>query len=600
MRRKLLALVVVALVALAVGITRVESASAAASAETSAVNWALAQVGHTEYGGVPWVDLCLPFVQDAYADGTGPHIDIQSIAHPTGGWNGSTDPEKVWSGTFSAGTTGGSSTVPPYGALVFFDAKPGYNPEDFSHVEIMGSNREMIGTPGKTGEAVFEETLALHATSGDYNTYVGWWLPDGAKPASPTPVVHPYVTWTKGPSLPVSFVLANLSCAGSFCLAIGTTGNRTLELVGDRWKPVAPPPASVGRVDSLSCPTATFCMAVANLYSPAGHDKLGNELVRLSAYILQWRAGDWQKPFHAYSYTGISTYTSLHTVVCTSPSFCMVVSTPSGSISWNGSHWSTYRGVTSGTDGNGTLACASPSFCVAGFDGAANLWRNGAWALVWPSALPPASINLPGFAGFLSGLACPTATFCMATETGGSIATWNGHTWLSSTLVPVPGTILVSQAELGQIACSSPSFCLGTEGYNPMGIWDGSSWRELPYEPDDFACIARTSTCYAVSGSSVVQYQFLKHGAHPAGFYTARQAWLDAASVDAAQQGEYWDQAAADLRPAAQSRPAYAAIVKALTNLASLPDTGATQAQQHEFAADLTIIRRFFDTPYVD
>lgn len=69
MRRKLLVLAVIALTVAAVGATRVESASAATPAETSAVNWALAQVGHTEYAGVAWVDQCFPFVQDAYADG---------------------------------------------------------------------------------------------------------------------------------------------------------------------------------------------------------------------------------------------------------------------------------------------------------------------------------------------------------------------------------------------------------------------------------------------------------------------------------------------------------------------------------------------------
>jgi len=193
----------------------------------------------------------------------------------------------------------------------------------------------------------------------------------------------------------------------------------------------------------------------------------------------------------------------------------------------------------------------------------------------------------------------------MAADIGASIATWNGHAWLASTPVPVPGTNFAGQDELEQIARASPSFCLGTEQYT-MGIWDGSSWRELAYEPDDSAqvgvtvvCIARASTCYAVRGRSVVQYQFLEHGAHPAEFYTARQAWLDAVSVDAAQQGEYWDQAAADLRPTAQSRPAYAAIVKTLNNLASLPDSSATPAQQHEFGTDMAIISRFFDTPYL-
>jgi hypothetical protein len=179
-----LALLVIALAVAAVVATGVESASAATPAETSAVNWAIGQEEQAEYQGVPWVDRCLPFVEDAYADGVDPNIPIRTIANPTGGWNKNTDPQDVWSGTFSAGTTGGGSTTPPYGALVFFDAKPGYNPEDFSHVEIMGPKGEMIGTPGTPGQAVFEETLAQHEAARDYNTYVGWWLPDGATNSS--------------------------------------------------------------------------------------------------------------------------------------------------------------------------------------------------------------------------------------------------------------------------------------------------------------------------------------------------------------------------------------------------------------------------------
>ena len=57
---------------------------------------AVSQIGQTEYEGTPWADLCLPFVVDVYANGDGPHIPIQSIAHPVGGWNGNTDPQDVW------------------------------------------------------------------------------------------------------------------------------------------------------------------------------------------------------------------------------------------------------------------------------------------------------------------------------------------------------------------------------------------------------------------------------------------------------------------------------------------------------------------------
>ena len=63
---------------------------------------------------------------------------------------------------------------------MFFDAKNGYNPQDYSHVTIMGANGEMISSPDVVNEsAVHYETLAQHPSSGAYDTYVGWWLPDG-------------------------------------------------------------------------------------------------------------------------------------------------------------------------------------------------------------------------------------------------------------------------------------------------------------------------------------------------------------------------------------------------------------------------------------
>jgi hypothetical protein len=63
---------------------------------------------------------------------------------------------------------------------MFFNAKPGYNPEEYSHVTIMESGGEMISTADAFNEAtVHYETLEQEAHSGAWATYVGWWLPDG-------------------------------------------------------------------------------------------------------------------------------------------------------------------------------------------------------------------------------------------------------------------------------------------------------------------------------------------------------------------------------------------------------------------------------------
>src|ERR1700683_5195175 len=148
------------------------SASAQTTAETDAVNWAVGQIGSTSGGS-----LCLSFVQTAYD-----HAGI-NIQNDTSGvtWNRNTDPEDVWGHT-TTGTTG--TGAPPYGALVFFNAKSGYDPEDYSHVTIMGANGEMISTNDAYNENdVHYETLAQEQGSGAYATYVGWWLPDGTTSA---------------------------------------------------------------------------------------------------------------------------------------------------------------------------------------------------------------------------------------------------------------------------------------------------------------------------------------------------------------------------------------------------------------------------------
>ena len=139
------------------------------AAETAAVNWAVARIGNTSY-----YNLCLAFVQDAYQDGAG--LNIQPLTK-YGAFNSNTYPQQVWDDGFNSGTTGGSNTTPPYGALVFFNDPSDY---EYSHVAIMGSGGEMISTPDAFDEsAVHYETLEQAAHSGAYAAYVGWWLPDG-------------------------------------------------------------------------------------------------------------------------------------------------------------------------------------------------------------------------------------------------------------------------------------------------------------------------------------------------------------------------------------------------------------------------------------
>jgi hypothetical protein len=146
------------------------------SVATNAVTWATEQIGSTAYYG-----LCLTLVTDAYEDPSGGNFNIESLTN-YGTFNSSTYPQEVWTDGFKAGKTGGSNTIPPYGALVFFNASGAGagNPAVYSHVNIMGSNGEMISSPDVVDETeVHYETMAQLNAAHPYNTYVGWWLPAG-------------------------------------------------------------------------------------------------------------------------------------------------------------------------------------------------------------------------------------------------------------------------------------------------------------------------------------------------------------------------------------------------------------------------------------
>jgi hypothetical protein len=137
------------------------------AAETAAANWAKSQVGSSEDSG-----LCLTFVFAAWLNGANVNLKSGYVNYTI---SGSTYPQQIW-GKFERGTTG-TSTPPPTGALVFFNATSGHSIE-YSHVMISVGGGEMVSTTDTFRSGVHYETLAQHASSGAWNSYVGWWLPD--------------------------------------------------------------------------------------------------------------------------------------------------------------------------------------------------------------------------------------------------------------------------------------------------------------------------------------------------------------------------------------------------------------------------------------
>ncbi|MGO9082840.1 MAG: hypothetical protein ACLQDY_28065 [Streptosporangiaceae bacterium] len=202
---------------------------------------------------------------------------------------------------------------------------------------------------------------------------------------------------------------------------------------GTKWTAVPSTPAGL---DSVSCVSATYCVAVGET---GGH--------KSSAYKYNGSAWSWMTPYN----TG-SAVNQLLSVKCASASSCQAVGDHSGSSFeyplaevWNGSKWSELGSsdegiVTGDQDEDGgeweAVHCASASSCTAagwwfGFPGPSytlvNAWNGTMWAQQ-ASASPDVNVANGTGADSLNGLACLTAT-CLASGTGnpnGEIGTgWN-------------------------------------------------------------------------------------------------------------------------------------------------------------------------------
>jgi hypothetical protein len=145
-------------------------------------------------------------------------------------------------------------------------------------------------------------------------------------------------------------------------------------------------------------------------------------------------------------------------------------------------------------------------------------------AVTWTIQATPAPGGGPAFPT-LSSVSCASATFCVATDSGGfpagdyqspGVEVWNGSAWTPQ-ILPIP-----SGAEGGTVkavSCASVTSCVAIGSYHsgelspPLAeMWNGSSWSDQAIVPEDgklnaISCGSPTS-CTAVgnydTGSDVV------------------------------------------------------------------------------------------------
>ncbi|MHB1718042.1 MAG: hypothetical protein ACYCV5_12050, partial [Acidimicrobiales bacterium] len=106
-------------------------------------------------------------------------------------------------------------------------------------------------------------------------------------------------------------------------------------------------------------------------------------------------------------------------------------------------------------------------------------------SLVWQSPVPIDSLANPPTDHPITGISCPTTTFCAMVDSAGYALTYNGKSWTTPTLVLVspyssePG----DTGSFSAVSCPSSTFCVagGVEptSANPVSvysIYNGTSW----------------------------------------------------------------------------------------------------------------------------
>jgi hypothetical protein len=295
--------------------------------------------------------------------------------------------------------------------------------------------------------------------------------------------------------------LTSVSCKPGGCLATGTyriAGGRDFPLAaswtGHGWM-FAKPPVPAGGISAVrsaylnaaSCSTPASCVAVGEYFSAKTNAE--------GMFAETWDGSHWKVSPIATPAGGAAT---LAAIACRSATDCVAVGTlaPKGATitsvlveSWNGSSWTRQAAPTpagGGLDSYLTsVSCASGTSCVA--------------------------VGLRFTAGASS---TPTATGFTEVLTG---TTWKVHA------IPVPAG---RDSEVGGVACTSSTRCFAVGStmvhvnhdyrYPYAAIWNGATWSSIPVSPvprtsSDFwgggfgsvDCVSATS-CFAVGNEGAI------------------------------------------------------------------------------------------------
>ena len=263
----------------------------------------------------------------------------------------------------------------------------------------------------------------------------------------------------------------SVSCpSATFCMVVTALG-KAFTYNGTSWSaPVTVVSHPSFTLNSVSCPSAVFCVAVGE------HDE-----------VVTYANGTWAAP------SAISQEASwLRSVSCASASLCVTVSLSGKYATYDGTTWSALTTIDSQGDLTG-VSCAAATFCAAvDVDGNAFSYNGSAW-----------SARRRVDKAFTYALSCPTAQFCVAaadTNPGGLAGAAEVVRYVDG-IWAAPQIVDHSAGEPMAVSCPAPGRCVAADDNGDVIRYAGQRWGPpTPIDPNGYlrSVSCRLSFCMAV------------------------------------------------------------------------------------------------------
>jgi len=268
---------------------------------------------------------------------------------------------------------------------------------------------------------------------------------------------------------------ADISCpTATWCLAVDRSG-QALTYDGTTWSApslVQPIGDGTAGFTAVSCPTTQFCFAIG------------------SGFTARLTAGTW---------TVTPSTTAWSAVSCSSPTQCLLLRDVEGAnFSWH-SVVASWDGATIGPERTlddvqlGSVSCPSALACFVAGNRVTALGMavyDVTATSATETALPATGYSAP------TDISCPSTTSCLAAA-GSSAWQMSGTTWNSLPPIVSSGGLTMRAVD---VSCSSASSCAVTGG-SMVARWDGAAWR---FHTLTTAIVTTTGTACPASTMCVV------------------------------------------------------------------------------------------------